>query len=83
VNTTSTARIPKNKRALSSPSPSQSKKSKSENVVFIKDNVSYTETQLRELDVDSFNKLTSLKDMCKWFVDEAYSGMEFNDGLTV
>jgi hypothetical protein len=75
--------MPKNKRALSSPSLSQSKKSKFENVVFIKDNVSYTETQLRELDVNSFNKLTFLKDVCKWFVDKAYSGMEFNDGLTV
>jgi hypothetical protein len=65
--------MPKNKRAFSSPSPSQSKKSKTKNVVFIKDNISYTETQLRELDVDTFNKLTSLKDVCKWFVDEAYS----------
>jgi hypothetical protein len=43
----------------------------------------YTETQLRELDVDSFNKLTFLKNVCKWFVDKAYSGMEFNNGLTV
>jgi hypothetical protein len=75
--------MPKNKRASSSPSFSQSKKSKSKNIVFIKDNISYTETQLRELDVDSFNKLTSLKDVYKWFVDEAYSGMEFNDGLMV
>jgi hypothetical protein len=83
VNTINTARIPKNKRASSSPSFSQSKKSKSKSIVFIKDNISYTETQLRELDVDSFNKLTSLKNVCKWFVDEAYSGMEFNDGLTV
>jgi hypothetical protein len=49
--------MPKNKKALSFSSPSQSKKSKSENVVFIKDNISYTETQLRELNVDSFNKL--------------------------
>jgi hypothetical protein len=83
MNTISTARMPKNKRALSSPSFSQSKKSKSKNIVFIKDNISYTETQLRELDVDFFNKLTSLKDVCKWFVDKAYSEIEFNNGLTV
>jgi hypothetical protein len=75
--------MPKNKRASSFPSLSQSKKSKSESVVFIQDNISYTETQLRELNVDSFNKLTFLKNVCKWFVDEAYTEMEFNDGLTV
>jgi hypothetical protein len=75
--------MPKNKKASFSPSFSQSKKSKSESVVFIKDNISYTETQLRELDVDSFNKLTFLKNVCKWFVDEAYSEMEFNDRLMV
>jgi hypothetical protein len=83
VNTISTARILKNKRASSFSSSFQSKKSKFKNIVFIKDNISYTETQLRELDMDSFNKLTSLKDVCKWFVDEAYSEMKFNDELTV
>jgi hypothetical protein len=71
----------KNKRAFSFSSFLQSKKSKSENVVFIKDNILYIETQLRELDM--FNKLTSLKNMCKWFVDEAYSGQEYNDRLTI
>jgi hypothetical protein len=81
--TTITSRMPKNKRAFSSPSLSQSKKSKTENMVFIKDNISYTETQLRELDVDTFNKLTSLNNVCKWFVDEAYSSQEYNDGLMV
>jgi hypothetical protein len=83
MNTTSTARMPKNKRALSFSSSSQNKKSKSENIVFIKNNISYTEIQLRELNVDSFNKLTSLKDVCKWFIDEAYSEIDFNDGLIV
>jgi hypothetical protein len=83
MNTTSIARMPKNKRVLSFPSLFQSKKSKFKNIVFIKNNISYTEIQLRELDMDSFNKLTSLKDVYKWFVDEAYNGIEFNNGLTV